>query len=264
MRPIGINFDAIGGLSDEDYVKTVAELGFNNMFTQVTPSEEKQASWADLFAKHGITYETIHAPWKNINAMWLPGEDGEAAVQMLTNAIDRCALVGAPIAVVHLSSGLTPPPVTDLGRERFTRVVEHAQKKGIVVAFENQRFLSNISWAFEAFSPADSVAFCWDCGHESCFAHGREYMPLFGDRLVCTHIHDNSGEFDADTHLIPFDGMFNYHRFAEQINKVGYNGSLTLEVCEPNSKNYVGMDPYAYLEKAANAAKKLRAIVDGN
>ena len=263
MRKIGINHRAIGGISDEEFIKTASELGFENMFTCVADTAAEQSEWANLIAKYGMTYETIHAPWKGINNMWLEGEKGDATLAMLTNAIDRCVLVGAPIVIVHLSSGLTPPPVTDLGRARYTQVVEYAQKKGITVAFENQRFLSNIAWAFETFSPADSVAFCWDCGHESCFARGREYMPLFGDRLICTHIHDNSGEFDKDNHLIPFDGMINYHRFAEHLRKANYKGSLMLEVCEPNSKNYVGMDPHVYLERAAAAAKKLRTLVDG-
>ena len=263
MRPIGINFHSIGGISDGDYVEAVANLGFEHIFTEVAATDAEQAEWANLFAKHGLTYETIHAPWKKINNMWLDCEGGDAALQMLTNAVDRCALVGAPIVIVHLSSGLTPPPVTDLGRARYTQLVEHAQKKGVTVAFENQRFLSNISWAFETFSAADSVAFCWDCGHESCFARGREYMPLFGDRLICTHIHDNSGEFDADNHLIPFDGMINYHRVAEHLRKANYQGCLMLEVFESNSKNYVGIDSHIYLERAAAAAKKLRTMVDG-
>ena len=262
MRKLGITFDAVHELDHAEYAKTVAELGFDCVFTKVAPTEAEQAEWANLIAKNGLAYETIHAPFVGINNMWYATEEGDAAEAMLKNAIDRCALVGAPIVIVHLSSGLTPPPVTDAGRARYTRVVEYAQKKGIIVAFENQRYLSNIAWAFETFSAADSVGFCWDCGHEACAARGREYMPLFGDRIVCTHIHDNMGDFNVDSHWIPFDGTINFHRFAEHIRKAKYTGPLTLESINRKYENKG--DPHEFLARAAAAAKKLRALVDGN
>ena len=262
MRTIGINFHAIKGLDDDAYAKTVRGLGFGAVFTATFDDPHRHEALAELFSKHGLQYETLHAPFKNINYMWLDGEDGDAMLRDLLTCIDHCVISGAGIAVVHLSSGLTPPPVTDIGRARFTALVEYAQKKGVVVAFENQRFLSNIAWAFETFSEADSVGFCWDCGHEACFARGREYMPLFGDRLVCTHIHDNFAKFNEDDHRIPFEGNINYSRFAEHLRKMNYRGSLMLEVgC--TAKFTIGIDPIAYLEKAASAAKKLRSMVDG-
>ena len=261
MRTIGINFQAIKGLSDEDYVQQMQELGFGATFTQTYDDPHRHEALAELFAKNGIVYETLHSPFKRINDMWLPGEDGEVMLQELMTCIDHCVISGAGIAVVHLSSGMTPPPVTDLGRARFTALVEYAQKKGIIVAFENQRFLSNIAWTFETFSKEDSVGFCWDCGHEACFAGGREYMPLFGDRLVCTHIHDNMGKLDEDNHSIPFDGCIDYRRFADHLRKVGYTGSLMLEIgC--GADRPVGIEPTAYLRKAADAVKKLRDMVD--
>lgn len=263
MRPIGIIMHAIKGLSDEEYVKTVSELGFQNIFTGTYTTPQKHAELADLFAKYGITYETLHSPFHYINDMWLDCEGGDVMLRELKTCIDHCVASGAKIAIVHLSSGLTPPPVTDLGRKRFTELVTYAQQKNIIVAFENQRFLSNLAWAFETFKPEDSVAFCWDCGHESCFTPGREYMPLFGNRLICTHIHDNFGEFNCDNHQIPFEGKIDYHHFAEHIRRSGYQGSLTLEVgC--NAKFLEGEEPIPYLQRAAAAAKKLRCMVDGN
>ena len=263
MRQIGINMQAIRGLNDEEYVKQVKDLGFDAIFTGTSQDPQRHEVFANLFAKYGLVYETLHAPFGHINDIWLDCEGGEKMYEELITCIDHCVISGAKIAVTHLSSGLTPPPVTDLGRARFTKVVEYAQKKGVIIAFENQRFLSNIAWAFETFKPEDSVAFCWDCGHESCFTPGREYMPLYGDRLVCTHIHDNSGVFNADNHLIPFEGQINYNRFAEHIRKAGYTGSLMLEVgCDP--KQYAGVTPEDFLARAAKAVKKLREMVDGN
>ena len=263
MRQIGINMHAVAGLTDAEYVKTIADLGFSATFTGSRFQDPAyHAALAELFAKYGVTYETLHAPFKHINDMWLDCEGGDQMLAELTSCIDNCVIGGAKIAVVHLSSGLTPPPVTDLGRARYTTLVEYAQKKGVTVAFENQRFLSNIAWAFETFGPEDSVGFCWDCGHESCFTHGREYMPLFGERLICTHIHDNAGNFNEDMHKLPFQEKIDFNRFAAHLNRVGYQGSLMLEVgCD--SRFTVNKDPYEYLAEAADAAKKLRTLVDG-
>ena len=221
---------------------------------------ERQAAAGELCARYGITYETIHAPFNTINNMWLDDPAGEDTLADLTHTVDNCVLAGAGIAVVHLSSGMTPPSITDIGRERFARLVDHAERKNIRIAFENQRMLGNIAWAFEAF-PQDTVGFCWDCGHEFCFTPGRHYMPLFGDRLICTHIHDNTAVFNEDRHYIPFDGVCDFRYVTDTLRTYGYTGSLMLEI--GNRERYGNMEPHAFLEKAAAAARKLRTMLDG-
>lgn len=257
MRKIGINLLALPGMTDADYLRAAAELGFEAIFTGMM-EESKQLECADLMARNGLEYETIHAPFHGINSIWLEGSDGETMLAKLTGCVGRCAQVGAGIAVVHLSSGNTPPSITDIGRVRFARLVEYAAQKNVKLAFENQRKLANLAWAMESFG--DTVGFCWDCGHESCFTPGREYMPLFGDRLICTHIHDNEGIFDKDDHWIPFDGNINFERFAQHISKANYTGSLMLELAY-NRPRYADMSAETYLRCAVEAAKRLAQMV---
>ena len=263
MRKIGINYQAKRGLDAEAYARKVKELGFDTIFTGVERTLDEQYALADVFAKNGLIYENLHAPFGHINDIWFDSEGGEAMIGELINSVDHCAAVNVPILVVHLSSGVKAPQITDIGRARFETLVEHAAEKGVTLAFENQRKIANIAWIFENFQNCDNVAFCWDCGHEACFTLGREYMPLFGDKLVCTHIHDNFKVFNGDAHLIPFDGKIDFERFAEHINRHGYKGPLTLEVIASNSDLYEEMTVDAYLEKAAATVKKLRAMVDG-
>jgi len=261
MRKIGINLHARKEMEMDRYVRIISELGFDTVFSGVKPTEE-MAETAELLCKAGITYDTLHAPFGHINDIWYAGEGGDAMYAELTDCVDACARVGAPIAVVHLSSGNQAPPPTDIGRGRFIDLVDYAAGKGIKIAFENQRKLGNIAWAFEEFADAENVGFCWDCGHEACFTRGRQYMPLFGDRLICTHIHDNNGVFNEDLHRLPFDGSLNFERITAQIRESGYEGALMLEV--------MGYKPYydnisdeEFLTRAAEAVKRLREMVDG-
>ena len=261
MRDIGIVLHSCSGYSDEEYIKRIADLGFKATFSGVC-DKKRQYDIANLCDKTGVTFETLHAPFPSlgINGMWLMGPVGSKMLKDLKASVDNCVLAGVGILVVHLSSGELAPPVTNKGRARFTELVEYAARKNVKIAFENQRKLANISWAFEAFPKDSNVGFCWDLGHESCFTIGREYMPLFGDRLICTHIHDNFGVYNGDEHIIPFDGKIDYNRKMELIKKYGYEGSLMLEVFKNNF--YKDITNEEYLEKAAKAAKKLAQICE--
>lgn len=255
-REIGINLNAIQGLSDEDYIKTIAELGFSLTFDMARP-EERMARLGALCAAAGLRFETLHAPFSGINSIWLPGEEGDEMLARLMDCVDKCGMVGAPIAVVHLSSGQTPPGVTDIGRGRFSELVEYAMKKGVKLAFENQRKIFNLAWALETFGPETGAGFCWDCGHEGCFTPGKQFMPMFGDRLICTHIHDNFGQFNEDQHLLPFDGKLDFDRIPRQLREASWQGSVMLEVIAKNSDRYTDFTPEQYLTRAAEGAKRL-------
>lgn len=151
MRKLGISMPGAIAVSDQEFIETMAAVGFNATFTGLW-EKQRQLSVADLLAKNGIQYETIHAPFGHINDMWLDCEGGDVMLDELKQTIDHCIMVGADIAVVHLSAGDLAPTVTDLGRARFAKLVEYAQQKNVRIAFENQRKLANIAWAFETFS----------------------------------------------------------------------------------------------------------------
>ena len=119
-----------------------------------------------------------------------------------------------------------------------------------------------VAMFFTSYKDNPYVAFCWDCGHENCFTPGWEFMPLFGNRLICTHIHDNMGT-PKDEHMIPFDGSNDFARKAELLKKSGFEGSLMLELSRNSSDRYTDLSWEEYSQRAADAAKKLRAMVDG-
>ena len=259
MRKIGINLYAREEIGMEAYVEMLKAMEIDVVFSCLRAPEVMHET-AELLAKAGIGYDTLHAPFRQMNDIWYAGEEGERRYAELAHCIDVCTEVGAPIAVVHLSSGIKPPPPTDIGRGRFIDLVNYAAGKNVSIAFENTRMLGNLAWVLEEFGEASNAGFCWDTGHEACFTPGREYMPIFGKRLICTHIHDNDLEYDC--HYLPFDGKIDFERVARQIRESGYQGALMLEVVG-NRPIYNDVPPEEFMERAGKVIKRLRNMVDG-
>ena len=156
MRKIGSNFLLYDGITPEECIKEMVNVGFEAVFTGM-PDEEKVVEYANLFAKYNVSYETIHAPFAGINEIWLDTEAGMHIYQEMLTCIERCELGNVPTMIIHMSSGVTPPPVTDIGRERYDNIIEFAQKKGITLAFENLRKLSHLAWVFEHYKEHEKV-----------------------------------------------------------------------------------------------------------
>ena len=261
MRSVGINYCNYYGLSPEQFAKEIKALGFGATFTESSDAGFA-VKCAKAFYENKIAWETIHAPFDGINNIWLDSDDGNAILRKMKTTIDICADFSVPTAIIHLSSGEKAPSISDIGKTRFAELVDYSVSKNINLAFENQRKLANIAWIFEEFADAPTVGFCWDVGHEGCFAQGREYMPLFGNKLIATHIHDNDGGYNHDLHQIPFDGKLDYYRIARYIKNYGYAGTLMLEIFPQISDIYKGMKPDRILARAYDAASRLRDMVD--
>lgn len=260
MRDIGININA-ANIPVKEAAKIIKSAGFTKVLADSsTPEKMKDTAKAVLDA--GLSFDQLHAPFHIINNMWLDKAESEDTYRELTDAVDCCAAFGAPTVVVHLSSGPNPPTITDIGRARYTSLVEYAEKKGITIAFENQRFLFNIAWAFDYFRDAANVGFCWDVGHQACATPNIEFMKLFGDRLVCTHLEDNNRVFNEDLHIIPFDGKADFVLASKQIKEYNYKGCLTMEVFKRHAI-YADYTPEEFFNRAYNAVCKIRDIVDG-
>ncbi|MBE6956566.1 MAG: sugar phosphate isomerase/epimerase [Ruminococcaceae bacterium] len=252
---IGINMNAFGDIDIDLQIRLMRENGFETTF--VIAENPRRDALLQAIQKAGIACESLHAPLgKELNDLWQEGEAGEVMLDRQKRSVDLCAANGIPVSVVHLSSGVAPR-INEAGYQRFKALVDYADERGVKIAFENQRYLANIAFAFEQFPTA---GFCWDVGHEEAFANGRRYMPLFGDRLSQLHVHDN--RFGRDEHLIPYDGKIDYERVAASIAAVDYDRSLMLELCAPASDVYDGWTPEQYYQHAGRAAKKLADRVE--
>lgn len=122
----------------------------------------------------------------------------------------------------------------------------------MTIAFENHRYLENVKYIMERYPDA---GFCLDTCHEHAFTPGIRYMPIWGDRLVATHISDNELMCDKDMHMIPFDGIIDYNKTAREIAECRNNVCLMLEVKPDNHEKYANMSIKDYY---ATATMKLK------
>ena len=255
---IGINMNAFGDIDIDLQIRLMQTNGFEATFVKAEHPGVEEMLHAIRTA--GIVCESVHAPLgKELNDLWYEGEAGEHMLARQKRSVDLCARYAIPVMVVHLSSGVPAPRISDIGYRRFKALVDYADEHGVKIAFENQRYLANIAFAFEQFPTA---GFCWDVGHEGVFANNRRYMPLFGHLLTQLHVHDNFGPGTRDVHIIPYDGSIDYERVAQSIAAVDYDRSLMLELCAPASDVYDGWTPEQYYKHAAEGARRLADRVD--
>ena len=178
----------------------------------------------------------------------------------IKTSIDYAASAGVPAIIVHISSGWKAPEVNDLGLSRYDALVEHAIKKGVTIAFENLRKVGNLAYLTDRYASLDNVRYCYDCGHRYCFTPNIEWMDIFREKMIVTHIHDNFGlpadMSDADYHLLPFDGTFDYAGMMRKLDEYKYEGALTLEV--GNAKEaYRNMSAEEFIKEAYSRIKKV-------
>ncbi len=257
----GINLFCYGGASElniERQIELMTENGFSHTFI-MGDSPHLTGALVDKVKRAGISFDTLHAPFDGINAMWKVGENGEEMLSRLLACVERCADFDIPVAVVHLSSGRPAPVISDIGNSRFARLIETAAKKNITLAFENQRFIANLASILEQHK---TVGFCWDVGHEGCFTKGIRFMPLFGDRLTAVHIHDNHHLADEDEHLIPYDGITDFDMVAQTLAHYRFCGTVMLEVFRSESDKYDLLTPEDYYRRAGSAALTLARMIE--
>ena len=258
-RKLGIISDCIRGVEPVEMLDKIKDAGFDCFFTGRIDIETVSAL-KEKGDKLGLGFEFIHAPFKNINSMWLEGDDYLEIYNDIKQTIDSAAACDVPIIIAHTSSGWDAPQVTDLGLSRYDELVDYAEKKGVIIAFENLRKVGNLAYFVDRYEGRDCVKFCYDNGHEHCYTKTVCWPDIFTYNICATHIHDNMGRGrekvgDPDTHMLPFDGNCDYKKMIEKLDEYEFEGPLMLEVF--NHTIYNSMTPEEFLETCYDRIKKI-------
>lgn len=201
----------------------------------------------EILDSAGVTVEQTHLPFNR----YCSYTDDEFAVYT-RRALELSRIFGARYVVVHADEYRTAgrydvDEILAFTREYLSPSVDFCERNGMTLAVENvfedgsrrwqqvdgkSRFTSRIE---ELIAVADmfdtpNVRCCWDFGHGRC-QYGDDApkaLAALGDRVVCTHTHDNY--YEKDLHLIPFFGASDWQENMRVLRECGYHGKLTLEL----------------------------------
>lgn len=253
-------FAAADGLEYIEMLDLIKAVGFEGYFTHpyIACEIDKMRTVKEHGDTLGLYCETSHSVMAGCTTIWEQGSEGDQYIETLKSNLDNCVALGIPILITHIKPNLDSSPCFELGIERLKKLVAYAAEKNVKIAFENINNEEYLIKTLDVFKEPH-VGFCLDVGHESCNTPGVEFLPQIGDRLFCTHIHDN--DLVHDDHMIPFDGNIDFERLCRQLKECGYNGCLTVEVkySEYYKSKYSKSE---FVERAFNAAKKLKNIME--
>jgi len=261
IRKLGTNCDCIRGMHQTETLKLMKDVGFEAYFTGAY-TRAAVAPIKKAGDELGLTINSLHAPFSGINNLWLPGMNYRTVYKQIIETINAAAENGIPAIVLHVSSGWKAPEITDLGLSRYDALVEYADDHGVQVAFENLRMTGNLAYLTDRYKKVANVGYCLDIGHQHCYTKTVNWMDIFRDRLLLTHIHDNFGieeeyQENTDIHYLPFDGNVDYAQMMRDLDKYGYTGNLTLEIFNTSKPEYADLSPMEFLTTAYARLKKI-------
>ena len=242
----------------EERAKLIKEAGFTSMMLWWSDEYQLPGTIKEdhpsIIRKLGLRIENVHLPFNCSNGIWLDNLEGDDTMAIYSKCIEDCKRHEFPVAVMHPNRSNNPPPVNNLGLDRFRQLAENAIKADVVIALEN---VSKWHYTDKILNSVDSpgLGFCYDSGHDLLYSDRQYELPIkFSDRLVALHLHDNM--MDKDEHRLPIEGMINLHALVDAIVESGYQGPLSLEVANPKPDE----EPLSYLKRAYGIATVLEKL----
>lgn len=213
--------------SIKEQIEIFSTVGFESFFLScgVTNEFEKIPFWKNVADSVGIQFEAVHAPSDNVDSVWLCEKTIDYEKQT-KGILDLCSIAGVSKLVLHV--GTNPEiKVTDRGLDFWRNLEEYAKTLGVKLCYEN----ANTPILFEAVvnSMDNFHGVCHDIGHQLCYTPKKNYLEMFGDKILYTHIHDNYAD-GHDMHLLPKDGYNDWELYFNYLLKTGYSGTLNLEL----------------------------------
>ena len=266
---LGLGYD----VPEKEQIEKIAKIGWDGVFTdwdEDVGNKDKEKIIKDC----GLIYQSIHAPFNKVNKLWLEGEAGDVEQERQINCLRAASDVNVDIVVMHTYIGFDDFIPTNLGVDRYGAIFKEAEKLGVKVALENTEGEPCLDKLLNSFKGNKFVNFCIDTGHEMCYNYSHDLITKYGDRLIATHLNDNMGIttdkifWHDDAHLLPFDGIADWQKIADRLNKVGFTGPLTFELTSKNKPNrnthdrYADLDFDAFCALALEKAKTFRNMVE--
>lgn len=273
MRKLIINIEHGFEENAEEMIRAIAKTGWDGVFTDWYENGEN-VKIAKQVRKAGLMYQSVHAPFDKCYYLWEDEEKGEEEYLRLVRCMRDCADIEVPLVVMHAIIGMKRNTPTELGVERFSKLLDEAQRLGIKIAVENTEGECYLDRIMQDLHDHPALGFCIDTGHEICYDYSHDLITKYGDKLIATHLNDNmkmTGDeitWLDDSHMMPFDGLADWENIAARLNNVGYKGPLTFELVRESKPGrhthdiYENLSVEEFLALALDKAKKFRELVD--
>lgn len=246
---LAVNF--LGETKLEDDLALIRRVGYDGVFFIWKPDVPENHRAVLAARDAGLAVTSFHAPFTRTRAIWHGDEEqGGSATRELIDCVRQCAGLEVPVTVLHAFCGFLDHEPTEIGLERYGRIVRAAEEYGVTLAFENTEGEEYLAAIFARYGDSPRVGFCFDTGHEQVYNGGKDMMALYGNKLAHTHFNDNQGTdlpidriehtFYRDLHQVMGDGIVNWKGVMDRIGAVGYDGFLTCELTHRGTDYYPG------------------------
>jgi sugar phosphate isomerase/epimerase len=265
-----------------DHLVEIAAHGFETVEVFATRTHfdyHNPASVADLqqwLGESGLELHGIHAPigesftagrWGPPLTIATTDPDARArAVAEAEHALHIARRIPVKVLVTHLGLPRTQQSLpAENSRDAARRSIETLQRLaaplGVRIALEvipNElsragslvHFLEEDLDIDELETPG--VGICLDFGHAHMDGDLLDAIETVSGHLITTHVHDNRGR--TDDHLVPFEGTIDWPAALTAVQKVGYDGTLLLEIAAHGSAKET-------LRKARKARERMEKML---
>ena len=238
MEKLGFSLQEHYNVSTLQIIDLLADAGFS----AVSPGWQRESDLETVVRRarqRGLTLQSLHGRLRGMPAMWDPDQQIARRILLdLLQAATDCARMEIPILVVHPWNGVDyhfDPEL--LFFDHFDILINRAQQLNICIAFENLEGPEYLAALMERYAHCQNVGFCWDSGHEQCYAPHWDFLSRYGDRLVLTHLNDNLGITDPaghphgtdDLHLLPCHGTADWDNIVSRLKTANPQDILNFE-----------------------------------
>jgi len=258
-RPFGVSSHLYHNYRlSREHLQEIAAHGFERVELFATRTHfdyHNPAAIADLqqwLAEAGLELHGVHAPigesfdggrWGPPLNIASPDPASRAkAMDETERALQIARRIPFGVFVTHIGLPRSQPAAaTDNSREAARRslaeLTELAAPLGVRIALEvipNELSRAGSLVHFVETELEDrSAGLCLDFGHAHMDGDLVDAIETVSGHLLTTHVHDNRGR--TDDHLLPFEGTIDWPAAVTALQKVGYDGTLLLEIAAHGS-----------------------------
>lgn len=260
-----------------EHLLELAGCGFERLELFATRTHfdyHNPAAIADLqewLAEAGLDLHAVHAPIGESFAgdrwgppLTLASADADArarAMDETTRALQIARRIPFGVLVTHLGLPRTlDPSPTENSRDGARRSIDELQglagALGVRVALEvipnELSRVGSLVHFIEDVLDDSTAGVCLDFGHAHMDGDLVDAIETVSEHLITTHVHDNRGR--TDDHLVPFEGTIDWPAALTAVQKVGYDGTLVLEIAAHGSAKHT-------LRKAQKARQRMERLL---